>query len=106
MLQARGTACIFSRICQILITVFFEFYFLAFYLVLHYIRITFFMNILSFLGSIPLASRISGGLENTTGYREVLHAFKLNLAHFIYFLLYGKTYLQSMLVSYCYGVTL
>ena len=39
MLQARGTACIFSRICQILITVFFEFYFLAFYLVLHYIRI-------------------------------------------------------------------
>ena len=36
---------------------------------------------------------------------EVLHAFTVNVAHFIYFLIYGKTFLHSMLVLYCCGVT-
>ena len=44
-----------------------HFYFLAFPSVLHYIRITFFMNIFLFLGHVPLTGRILGGLENTTG---------------------------------------
>ena len=42
ILSARGTACIFNRLRPIFITVCFEFYFSAFHLVLHYIRIIFF----------------------------------------------------------------
>ena len=41
-------------------------YFLAFYVVLHYIKITFSMNIFLFLGCVPLAHRILGDLENNT----------------------------------------
>ena len=65
MLSAMGS-CIFNRLCSIFIIVCFEFYFLAFHLVLHFIRITFFMNIFLFLGRVPLASRIFDDLENTT----------------------------------------
>ena len=35
----------------------------------------------------------------------VLSAFKVNLAHFTYFLIYGKTFLHSTLVSYCCGIS-
>ena len=67
------------------------FYFLAFHLVLHYIRITFFVNIF-LLGCVPPAGRMLqavGGLE--IYYKlEVLCAFKVNLAPFIYLLIYGK----------------
>ena len=42
LLSARGTVCIFNRLRPIFITVCFEFYFSAFHLVLHYIRIIFF----------------------------------------------------------------
>ena len=61
MLSAMGS-CIFNRLCSIFIIVCFEFYFL----VLHFIRITFFMNIFLFLGRVPLAGRIFDDLENTT----------------------------------------
>ena len=69
ILPARGTAYIFNRLCPIFITVCFQFYFLAFHLVSHYFRITFFMKIFFFLGHVPLASRILGGFENSTGQR-------------------------------------
>ena len=78
----------------------------ASHLVVHYIRITFFVNIFFFLGRVPLPGRILCGLENT-GYRlDVFRAFKVNLARFIYFLIYWKTFLHSMLVLYCCGVTI
>ena len=51
-----------------------NFNFLAFHLVLHYIRMIFFMNIFLFLGCVPLAGRTLGGLENTTGYRYFVHS--------------------------------
>ena len=75
--NARGTAYIFNQLRPIFITVCFEFYFLAFHLVLHYIEINFFMNIFLFLGCVPLAGRILGGLRKY--YRPgVLCAFEVN----------------------------
>ena len=67
ILLARGTGCKFNPLCPIVDTVCFELYFLAFHLVLHYIRIPFFMNIFLFLGRVPLAGKILGGSENITG---------------------------------------
>ena len=64
--NTRGAACIFNRRCPIYYTLF---YFLASHLVLHYIRITFFVNIFLLLGCVPLARRILhavSSLENTT----------------------------------------
>ena len=81
----------FNRLCPIFTTVCFEFYFLEFHLVLHYIRITFFMNIFLLLGRVSLDSRQDLRWLRKFYRLEVLHAFKMNLAHFIYFLTYGKT---------------
>ena len=70
ILSVRGIACIFNRLRPIFITVCFEFYFSAFHLVLHYIRIIFFfMSIFLFLDRVPLAGRILRGSENSTGQR-------------------------------------
>ena len=71
--NTRGKACIFNQLCPIFITVCFEFYFFKIHLVLHYIRITFFMNIFSFLGHVPQAGRILDGLENTTDQKNFAH---------------------------------
>ena len=68
--NTRGKACIFN---QLLSQFALNFTFLKFHLVLHYIRITFFMNTFLFLCHVPQAGRILDGLENTTEKKNFAH---------------------------------
>ena len=64
----RGTACILNKLCPIFCySLLWILLFSISFLVLHFIRSTFFMNIFSFPSLLPLAGRILDGLENTTG---------------------------------------
>ena len=101
--EAQKIQPAYSRLYPVFVTVCFEFYFLAFHFVVIYITILFYEYLL--VSWSCTSSRQDPRWLRKYDRLKVLHALKVSLAHFIYFLIYGKTFLLSMLVSHCCGVT-
>ena len=78
ILPARGTACIFDKLCSVVTMVCFAFYSFCApnqsYTHLNHIFQKYVFIHLFLFGLEPVAGRIKGGLQNTTGQRYSLHS--------------------------------